>query len=68
VEQEVTASRILSSASILGIMAEQLAAVEEVWLALIQGKEDTLDLNTANGVEELLALYELAEQDYLCAH
>lgn len=42
------------------------AAGEDVWLALIKAKANTVDLETANGVGELLALYARAEADYLC--
>jgi len=44
-----------------------LAAGEDVWLDLIKAKEASVDLGTAEGVEEILALYSRAEADYLCA-
>ncbi|KAF8208710.1 hypothetical protein K438DRAFT_1812755 [Mycena galopus ATCC 62051] len=47
------------------MMTSFFAAGEDVWLALIKAKEETLDLDSANGVEELLALYKRAEEDYL---
>ncbi|KAJ7164661.1 hypothetical protein C8R43DRAFT_236103 [Mycena crocata] len=47
------------------MMTSLYAAGEDIWLALLKAKEETLDLNTANGVEELLALYKRAEEDYL---
>ncbi|KAJ7855952.1 hypothetical protein B0H14DRAFT_2353000 [Mycena olivaceomarginata] len=48
------------------MMTSFFAAGEDVWLALIKAKQETVDLNSANDVEELLALYKLAEEDYLC--
>ncbi|KAF7346103.1 ATP-dependent DNA helicase PIF1 [Mycena sanguinolenta] len=47
------------------MMTSFFAVGEDVWLALIKAKEETLDLDSANGVEELLALYKRAEEDYL---
>lgn len=41
-------------------------AGEEVWLPLIQTKESSVDLTTAEGCLELLELYGKAEEDYLC--
>ncbi|KAL0576045.1 Splicing factor [Marasmius crinis-equi] len=41
------------------------AAGDEVWIPLIEAKESTTDMNSAQGVSELLALYEQAEGDYL---
>lgn len=53
--------------SAMEMMTEFLAAdPEQIWLPLIKQKEDSVDLDTAAGVEELLALYERAERDYLC--
>ncbi|PFH53912.1 hypothetical protein AMATHDRAFT_186548 [Amanita thiersii Skay4041] len=49
----------------MAMLPEFLAAGEDVWLYLISAKEAQVDLNTPNGVEELLALYERAEADYL---
>jgi squamous cell carcinoma antigen recognized by T-cells 3 len=43
------------------------AAPEEVWLYLIEAKKASVDLGTLDGVAEVLALYERAEEDYLCA-
>ncbi|KAJ6619546.1 hypothetical protein B0H10DRAFT_2367855 [Mycena sp. CBHHK59/15] len=51
--------------SAMEMLTSFYAAGEEIWLALIKAKETTLDFNTANGVEELLALYKRAEADYL---
>lgn len=53
--------------SAMEMMTSFFAAGEDVWLALLHAKEETLDLDTVNGVEELLALYDRAENDYLCA-
>ncbi|KAJ6584742.1 hypothetical protein B0H19DRAFT_1319016 [Mycena capillaripes] len=51
--------------SAMEMMTSFFAAGEDVWLALIKTKEETVDLDSANGVEELLALYKRAEEDYL---
>lgn len=53
--------------SAIEMMTSFFAAGDDVWLPLIKAKEETLDLDTVNGVEELLALYNRAEEDYLCA-
>ncbi|KAG6841698.1 hypothetical protein C0991_007968 [Blastosporella zonata] len=42
-----------------------LAAGELVWTMLIEAKEKSADLRTAEGVEEVLAVYTRAEADYL---
>lgn len=52
----------------LEMMAEFLAAGDEVWLPLIRTKEKSVDLDTAEGVKELLNLYTRAESDYLCEY
>jgi hypothetical protein len=57
-ESEVTSAREM--------MTQFLAAGDDVWLPLLTAKENTVDLETAEGVEELLALYARAESDYLC--
>ncbi|KAJ7645566.1 hypothetical protein DFH06DRAFT_1425383 [Mycena polygramma] len=51
--------------SAMEMMTSFYAAPEDVWLALIKAKEEAVDINTSNGVEELLALYRRAEEDYL---
>ncbi|KIL67874.1 hypothetical protein M378DRAFT_159079 [Amanita muscaria Koide BX008] len=51
--------------SAMETLTEYLAASEDVWLFLLDKKEKSLDLNTASGIEELLAFYERAEADYL---
>ena len=53
--------------SALEMMTQFLAAGEEVWLPLINAKMQELDLDTEEGVVELLALYTRAESDYMCA-
>ncbi|KAF8134176.1 hypothetical protein K438DRAFT_1787245 [Mycena galopus ATCC 62051] len=47
------------------IMTSFFAAGEDIWLTLIKAKEETLDLDSASGVEEFLALYKHAEEDDL---
>ncbi|XP_006462676.1 hypothetical protein AGABI2DRAFT_186557 [Agaricus bisporus var. bisporus H97] len=48
------------------MMTEFLAAdPEHVWLPLIKQRESSLNFDSSAGVEELLALYERAESDYL---
>lgn len=42
------------------------AAGDEVWLELLDIKERSVNLDTVNGIEEILALYQRAEADYLC--
>lgn len=49
------------------MFTEFLAAGEDVWLYLVAKKEGSVDLDTADGVAELLTCYERAEADYLCA-
>lgn len=43
------------------------AAGDYVWIPLIDIKTKSLDLQTVNGLKEVLRLYERAEEDYLCA-
>ena len=42
------------------------AAGEEVWSPLIDAKKAAVDLDTEEGVVEVLEVYEKAEDDYLC--
>jgi len=42
------------------------AAGEEVWSPLIDAKKAAVDLDTEEGVAEVLEVYEKAEDDYLC--
>ena len=53
--------------SAMEMMTQFLAAGEEVWLPLINAKMQEVDLDTEEGVAELLALYARAESDYMCA-
>lgn len=48
------------------MMTEFLAAGDDVWLPLIRAKENSVDPNAAEDVEELLNMYTRAESDYLC--
>jgi hypothetical protein len=48
------------------MMSQFLAVGDEVWLPLLDHKEKSVDLETEASVTELLALYERAEEDYLC--
>jgi hypothetical protein len=43
-----------------------MAAGDHVWIPLIEAKETSADLNSTAGLEEVLALYLRAEEDYLC--
>ncbi|KAJ7600967.1 hypothetical protein C8J56DRAFT_813965 [Mycena floridula] len=47
------------------MMSNFYAVGDEIWLPLIEAKKVTVDLNTVNGIGELLGLYERAENDYL---
>ena len=49
------------------MMTGYLAAGEDVWIPLLEEKQNSADLNTLAGVSETLALYNRAEEDYLCA-
>jgi hypothetical protein len=42
------------------------AAGEEAWIPLIEAKEKSEDLDSASGIQEVLALYVRAETDYIC--
>ncbi len=53
--------------SAMEMLTSFYAANEDVWTHLIKLKKDSADLNTEEGVNEVLALYEQAENDYLCA-
>ena len=52
--------------SAMEMMVQFVSAPEEIWLSLIDAKEKAVDLDTKEGIEELLALYLQAENDYLC--
>ncbi|TFY81135.1 hypothetical protein EWM64_g2871 [Hericium alpestre] len=47
------------------MMTKYWASPEDVWLPLIEAKEKALDLNTPEGIQQILDLYERAETDYL---
>lgn len=42
------------------------AVGEEVWFPLINAKKASVNLDTEEGVAEVLEVYEKAEDDYLC--
>ena len=52
--------------SAMEMLPEFLAAGEDAWLYMLDKKEQSVDLSSADGLAELLALYERAEADYLC--
>jgi hypothetical protein len=52
--------------SAMEMMVQLVAAGDEVWLPLLTAKEQTVDLETEEGVQELLEMYARAENDYLC--
>ncbi|GAW06502.1 rna-binding protein prp24 [Lentinula edodes] len=54
-----------ASASALEMFTNCFAAGDEVWLELLDIKERSVNLDTVNGIEEILALYQRAEADYL---
>lgn len=49
------------------MMIDCWAVGDDVWLPLLESKQKAVDLETPDGVSELLALFDLAERDYLCA-
>ncbi|KAK7469083.1 Splicing factor [Stygiomarasmius scandens] len=51
--------------SALEMFTNYFAAGDEVWLDLLDAKERSVDLSTVNGAQEVLALYERAEEDHL---
>ena len=53
--------------SALEMLPQFLAAGDDVWFRLLEAKTAAVDLETVEGVEELLELYNTAEADYLCA-
>ncbi|KAJ4482272.1 hypothetical protein J3R30DRAFT_3681497 [Lentinula aciculospora] len=50
--------------SALEMFTNCFAAGDEVWLSLIETKRRSVNVDTINGIEELLALYQRAEADY----
>ncbi|KAF8195410.1 hypothetical protein BJ912DRAFT_956851 [Pholiota molesta] len=51
--------------SAMEMMVQLVAAGDEVWLPLLTAKEQAVDLETEEGVQELLEMYARAENDYL---
>lgn len=54
--------------SAMEMMTQLVAAGDDVWVPLLNSKEQSVDLETESGVQELLELYSSAEGDYLCAY
>jgi len=54
--------------SAMEMMTQLVAAGDDVWVPLLNSKEQSVDLETEGGVQELLELYSRAEDDYLCAY
>ena len=54
--------------SAMEMMTQLVAAGDDVWVPLLDSKEQSVDLETESGVQELLELYSHAEADYLCAY
>jgi hypothetical protein len=54
--------------SAMEMMTQLVAAGDDVWIPLLNSKEQSVDLETEGGVQELLELYSRAEGDYLCAY
>jgi len=52
--------------SALEMMTQVMAAGDDVWLPLIEAKENAVDTETEEGVKDLLTFYDRAESDYLC--
>jgi hypothetical protein len=44
-----------------------LAAVDKVWLPMIEARENAEDSMSLPGIQDIVSLYERAEADYLCA-
>ncbi|CAK5284383.1 unnamed protein product [Mycena citricolor] len=47
------------------LLSSFFAVSEDIWMALISAKENSMSMDVRENVEELLALYERAENDYL---
>jgi len=54
--------------SAMEMMSQLVAAGDDVWIPLLNSKEQSVDLETEDGVQELLELYSRAEGDYLCVY
>jgi squamous cell carcinoma antigen recognized by T-cells 3 len=48
------------------MMTAYWPAGDEVWLPLLQAKRQSVRLETAEGIDEMLAMYSAAEDDYFC--
>ena len=48
------------------MFVSSLAAGEDVWLPLIEQKLSTEDLESLHGLKNVLAIFDQAENDYLC--
>lgn len=48
------------------MMSNFLLCCERVWIPVVESKRATADLNTAEGIFQVLDLYVRAEMDYLC--
>ncbi|KZP31530.1 hypothetical protein FIBSPDRAFT_776202 [Athelia psychrophila] len=47
------------------MLVAQFPATDDVWMLLIKSKEESVDLNDAEGILDLMELYSKAEADYL---
>ncbi|KAA1469781.1 hypothetical protein DENSPDRAFT_835444 [Dentipellis sp. KUC8613] len=47
------------------MMTKFWACTDDIWLPFIEAKEKAVDLDTSEGVQEVLDLYERAENDYM---
>lgn len=48
------------------MMTAYWPAGDEVWLPLLRAKQQSVNLETAEGIPDVLALYSVAEDDYFC--
>lgn len=48
------------------MMSNFLLCCERVWNPIVESKRATADLNTAEGISQVLESYVRAEMDYLC--
>ena len=54
--------------AVLDMVVSYWAAGEEVWMPLIDLKIKNSSLDSAEGLQSVLELFEKAESDYLCAY
>ena len=66
IELAKTLDDLESQLTAFQMVSEFLAVADEVWLPYLDAKAKSVDLETQEGVEELLQLFEKAEADYLC--